>query len=140
MRIGILAERTATTVPTVRYYEQIGLLRPAIRQDGGQRTYDHEDVRRLTFIRRCREFGFSINEIRALLSLTDDRHASCSEARDLTERHLAALQVKLGELRALEKSIAALVSACDATCVGGPVPDCCIFAELKPERAANGEA
>ena len=140
MRIGILAERTATTVPTVRYYEQIGLLRPAIRQDGGQRTYDHEDVRRLTFIRRCREFGFSINEIRALLSLTDDRHASCSEARDLTERHLAALQVKLGELRALEKSIAALVSACDATCVGGPAQDCCIFAEHKPERAANGEA
>lgn len=69
MRIGILAERTATTVPTVRYYEQIGLLRPAIRQNGGQRTYDHEDVRRLTFIRRCRKFG-STKYVRCSRSLT----------------------------------------------------------------------
>ncbi|MFY9954491.1 MerR family transcriptional regulator [Bradyrhizobium sp.] len=72
MRIGILAERTGTTAPTIRFYEEIGRLRPAARA-GGQCTYDHEDVRRLAFIRRCRDFGFSIEEIRALLSLIHNR-------------------------------------------------------------------
>jgi DNA-binding transcriptional MerR regulator len=79
MRIGILADRTGTSVATIRYYEQIGLLRPAIRQSRGQRTYDNEDVRRLKFVVACRAFGFPIDEVRALLSLTNDRSASCSE-------------------------------------------------------------
>jgi DNA-binding transcriptional MerR regulator len=130
MRIGMLGDRTGTSVPTIRYYEQIGLLRQANRQ-GGQRTYDHEDVRRLSFVRACRGFGFSIDEVRALLSLTGDRSASCTEARDLAARQLVAVQAKLRELRALEKSIAALVSGCDATCVGGPATDCCIFEDLR---------
>jgi DNA-binding transcriptional MerR regulator len=133
MRIGILADRTGTTVPTIRYYEQIGLLRRALRQSGGQRTYDNEDVRRLGFIRACRDFGFSIDEVRALWSLTNDGGASCTEARDLAERHLGAVQRKLGELRALEKSIAALVSTCNSTCVGGAAADCSIFEDLNRE-------
>lgn len=64
MRIGVLAERTATSVATIRYYEQIGLLRQAARS-GGQRLYDYEDLRRVALIRRCREFDFSIPEIRS---------------------------------------------------------------------------
>src|ERR1700759_4816433 len=68
MRIGVLAEKTGTSVPTIRYYEEIGLLRQVARR-GGQRIYDHEDAHRLAFIRRCRDFDFSIPEIRALLSL-----------------------------------------------------------------------
>lgn len=131
MRIGILADRTGTSVPTIRYYEQIGLLRQANRQGGGQRRYDQEDVRRVGFVRACRGFGFSIDEVRALLSLTNDRSASCTEARDLAARQLAAVQAKLRELRALETSIAALVSGCDATCAGGPATDCCIFEDLR---------
>ena len=83
MRIGILAEHTGTTVPTIRYYEQIGLLRRALRQSGGQRTYDNEDLRRLGFIRACRDFGFSIDEVRTLLSLANDGSTNCTEARDL---------------------------------------------------------
>jgi DNA-binding transcriptional MerR regulator len=130
MRIGLLAEIAGTSVPTIRYYEQIGLLRPAIRQSGGQRTYDNEDVRRLTFVRRCREFGFGIDEVRALLSLMKDRNAPCIEARDLAERHLEAVQLKLAELKALEKSIAALVSTCTSTCAGGVATDCSIFDDL----------
>jgi DNA-binding transcriptional MerR regulator len=121
----MLAERTGTTVPTIRYYEQIGLLRPAARS-GGQRTYDNEDVRRLAFVRRCRDFDFSIPEIRSLLSLTQDRR-SCTEARDLAEGHLAALRGKLDELKALEATIASLVRECDASCAGGPAPDCVIL-------------
>ncbi|MEO8316887.1 MAG: helix-turn-helix domain-containing protein [Bradyrhizobium sp.] len=134
MRIGILAEMAGTTVPTVRYYEQIGLLRPAARQGGGQRTYDREDVRRLAFVRRCREFGFSIDEVRALLSLTGDRNASCTDARDLAGRHLEAVRSKLAELKALETSIASLVSTCNSTCAGGVATDCSIFVDL------NGDA
>ena len=134
MRIGILAEMAGTTVPTVRYYEQIGLLRPAMRQGGGQRTFDREDVRRLAFVRRCREFGFSIDEVRALLSLTGDRNASCTDARDLAGRHLDAVRSKLAELKALETSIASLVSTCNSTCAGGVATDCSIFVDL------NGDA
>src|SRR5258708_10453261 len=77
----MLAERTGTTVPTIRYYEQIGLLRPAARS-GGQRTYDNEDVRRLAFVRRCRDFDFSIEEVLGLLSLLRDRK-SCTDARNM---------------------------------------------------------
>lgn len=125
MRIGILAERTGTTVPTIRYYEQIGLLRPAARS-GGQRTYDNEDLRRLTFIRRCREFDFSIEEIRSLLSLLQ-RGASCTEARQLAEGRLAELRRRMVELKTLEASIASLVTACADTCDGGAAPDCVIL-------------
>jgi DNA-binding transcriptional MerR regulator len=125
LRIGILAERTGTTVPTIRYYEQIGLLRPAARH-GGQRTYDNEDLRRLTFIRRCREFDFSIEEIRSLLSLLQ-RGASCTEARQLAEGRLAELRRRMVELKRLEASIASLVTACADTCDGGAAPDCVIL-------------
>jgi DNA-binding transcriptional MerR regulator len=120
-----LAERTATTVPTIRYYEEIGLLRPAPRR-GGQRIYDHEAVRRLAFIRRCRDFDFSIEEIRSLLSLME-RGASCTEARVLAERRLVELRCRIAELRALEASIASLVTSCAQSCDGGAAPDCVIL-------------
>jgi DNA-binding transcriptional MerR regulator len=121
----MLAGRTGTTVPTIRYYEEIGLLRPAARS-GGQRTYDNEDVRRLSLIRRCRDFDFSIEEIRALLSLVQDRK-SCTGARDRADAHLVRLRSKLAELKALETTIASLVSECDASCAGGPASDCVIL-------------
>ena len=125
MRIGNLAERTCTTVATIRYYEQVGLLRPVARS-GGQRIYDNEDARRLGFIRRCREFELSIEEIRALLSLMQ-RGESCTEARKLAERHLVELRRKLDALRALECSIASLITECAASCDGGAAPDCVIL-------------
>ena len=125
LRIGALARRTGTTVPTIRYYEEIGLLRPAARS-GGQRTYDNEDVRRLTFIRRCRDFDFSIEDIRALLSLLHNGK-SCTEARQLAEGRLAELRRRQAELQALEATIASLVAACATTCDGGAAPDCVIL-------------
>ena len=125
MRIGVLAERTGTTVPAIRYYEQIGLLRRAARS-GGQRTYDNEDVRRLAFVRRCRDFDYSIEEIRLLLSLMHGGKP-CTEARNLAQGRLVALRRKLAELRALETAIASLVSECDASCAGGPASDCVIL-------------
>jgi DNA-binding transcriptional MerR regulator len=125
MRIGALAERTGTSVPTIRYYEEIGLLRQVARR-GGQRIYDHEDAHRLAFIRRCRDFDFSIPEIRLLLSLMQNG-TPCGEARKLAEGHLGALRKKLGELQALERTIASLVTACASTCDGGATADCVIL-------------
>ena len=129
-RIGALAERAGTSAPTIRYYEEIGLLREAERQRGGQRMYGEADVRRLTFIRRCREFGFSIEQVRSLVALSEDRKRSCMHARDLAQEHLMAVRAKLEELRALERSITAFMKTCDATCAGGPGPDCTILADL----------
>jgi DNA-binding transcriptional MerR regulator len=125
-----LAERTGTNAPTIRYYEEIGLLRPADRQPGGQRVYGEEDAKRLTFIRRCRDFGFSIEQVRSLVALLEDRTRSCMDARDLAREHLAAVRTKLRDLRALERSMAGFVASCDTSCAGGPGPDCVILEDL----------
>ena len=130
LKIGGLAKRTGTNAPTIRYYEEIGLLRSAHRQAGGQRVYGDPDLKQLTFIRRCREFGFSIDQVRSLLTLMQDPASSCADARDLAQEHLVAVRSKLAELRALERSIAAFVTNCDATCTGGPGPDCVILDDL----------
>ncbi len=130
MKIGDLAGRTGTNTPTIRYYEEVGLLPRPARQEGNQRRYGTEDVRRLTFIRRCRDFGFSIEQVRTLTALVQDRSRSCFEARDLAQVHLTAIRAKLKELRELEKSIAGFVESCDVACVGGPGPDCVILEDL----------
>ncbi len=135
-KIGALAERTGTNAPTIRYYEQVGLLPLPGRQQGNQRRYGDDDVRRLTFIRRCRDFGFSIEQVRTLVSLVQDRSRSCTEARDIARTHLAEIRAKLAELKALETSIAQFIRTCDAQCIGGPGPDCTILDDL----AASGPA
>jgi DNA-binding transcriptional MerR regulator len=130
LKIGEFARRTGTNPPTVRYYEQIGLLPPASRRGGGQRSYGDEDVRRLTFIRRCRDFGFSIEQVRTLAALVQDRERSCLEARDLAQRHLDAVRAKLDELKALEQAIARFLENCEMSCAGGPGPDCVVLEDL----------
>jgi DNA-binding transcriptional MerR regulator len=135
MRIGLLADRTGTTVPTIRYYEAIGLLRQAARQSGGQRTYDNEDARRLTFIRRCRDFDFSIEEVRSLLSSMNDGTSSCTATRDLAELQLDKVRRKLADLKALEATFASMVMNCNSRCVGGPAPDCVIFDDLSKRHS-----
>jgi DNA-binding transcriptional MerR regulator len=130
LKIGILAERTGTTAPTIRYYEEIGLLPRPLRQQAGHRRYGHEDVRRLTFIRRCRDLGFPVDQVRRLVGLLDDRQRSCTEARDIGQTHLEAIRAKLAELRALEQMIADFVRDCDRSCAGGPGPDCVPLAQL----------
>ncbi|WP_056005808.1 helix-turn-helix domain-containing protein [Frateuria sp. Soil773] len=138
MKIGTLAKVTGTSAPTIRYYEEIGLLPRPARQAGSQRVYGDEDIRRLIFIRRCRDFGFAIEQTRILVSLVQDRERSCTEARDLAQAHLDVVREKLDELRALEKSIAAFVRSCDASCAGGPGADCVILEELANASRAAG--
>jgi len=138
LKIGGLAARTGTSVPTIRYYEQIGLLRRVPRQAGGQRVYSRDDVERLTFIRRCRAFDFSIEEVRALVAIVHDPKSSCMDARGIAAEHLAAVRTKMSELKTLERSLIAFVKSCDSSCAGGPGPECVILDGLAkptaPER------
>jgi DNA-binding transcriptional MerR regulator len=130
LKIGALADRTGTNAPTIRYYEEIGLLPFANRQSGGQRIYSDEDVKRLTFIRRCRDFGFPIEAVRSLVAVLHNPKSSCMEVRDRAYHHLVEVRQKIADLRALERSIAAFVTACDVGCAGGPGPDCVILDDL----------
>ncbi len=128
MTIGKLAERAGCNTPSVRYYEDIGLLRKADRREGGHRTYGTEDVKRLTFIRRCRDFGFSIPEIRELLEISGG--VPCSEALDVTKKRLDAVREKIAELRVLESSLSIFADRCARSCCGGLAKDCSLFEDL----------
>ncbi len=131
MRIGVVAERTGASVPTIRYYEEIGLLRHAARR-GGQRDYDNEDLRRVAFIRRCRNFDFSIEQIRVLLSLIQG-NSPCAGARSAAEERLAEIRSKIAELTVLESAIASLVDTCKTVCHGGTASECVIL-DAQPAR------
>jgi MerR family transcriptional regulator, copper efflux regulator len=116
--IGVLARQTGCTVPTIRYYEEIGLLPPGPRTEAGRRVYGEAAARRLTFIRRCRDFGFSIEQVRELVGLVDQPDRPCVEVREVAARHLSHLREKLAELHALERGMAAFVYNCDTACAG----------------------
>jgi DNA-binding transcriptional MerR regulator len=129
IKIGALAARTGTSTPTIRYYESIGLLPPPARA-GSQRRYGPDAVRRLTFIRRCRDFGFPVDQVRALVALIDDPASDCTVARGMARNHLQRVREKLEELRALEAMIVDFAERWDATCVGGPGAECAALAHL----------
>ena len=130
MTIGVLAAETGCTVPTIRYYEDIGLLPEASRRTGGHRVYGDGDLRRLTFIRRCRDFGFPIEQIRELVALVGSPGRDCTAARDLAAQRLADVRRKLKELHALEKSLKTFVDECTTQCAGGPAGACVILEDL----------
>ncbi|MGE5864358.1 MAG: MerR family transcriptional regulator [Rhizobacter sp.] len=141
LSIGLVARRTGVTVPTVRYYEEIGLLPPTSRTESGQRHNGEATVRRLAFIRRCRDFGFPLEQVRELVALVDDAERPCAEARALAASRLEDVRRKLDELKALETSLAAFVCGCDAACVGGPAVDCTILGDLSMSaRTASPDA
>lgn len=136
--IGVLAQQTGCTVPTIRYYEEIGLLPAGPRTDAGRRLYGQPAVKRLTFIRRCRDFGFSIDQVRELVGLVDQPDRPCVEVRDIASGHLKEVRKKLAELQALESSLAAFVVSCDSACAGGTSVDCTILEDLaQPADAAR---
>jgi DNA-binding transcriptional MerR regulator len=130
LTIGALARETGCTVPTVRYYEEIGLLPRAGRSAGGQRVYAPADLERLSFIRRCRDFGFSIEQIAEFVALVGSPQRDCTAARDLAQVHLDSVRRKLKELRALERSLKDYVDSCTAECAGGPASACVILDDL----------
>lgn len=130
LTIGALAERTDCNVPTIRYYEEIGLLAKAGRRPGGHRFYREADVKRLTFIRRCREFQFPLEKVRELVDLIEHPERDCNAAKQLAEEHLVALRKKLVELQALEQSLSQFAESCSSLCAGGPARECVILEDL----------
>lgn len=124
--IGILSERSGVNVETIRYYEKIGVMPVPKRSAGGYRVYDLDHVRRLHFVRRGRELGFSLDELRGLLHLVDGHAYTCGEVHELTIRHLTDIRQKIKELRRLEK----VMSEMAAQCTRDKVPDCPIVDAL----------
>lgn len=137
LSIGVVASQTGCTVPTIRYYEEVGLLPAAARTASGQRSFGDDDVRRLVFIRRCRDFGFSVEQIRSLVALMDEPQRPCAEVREIAAARLDDVRERLTDLRALEASLAQFVCGCDTACPDGVVLDCAILEGLAQPRAAS---
>jgi MerR family mercuric resistance operon transcriptional regulator len=127
IHIGELSRRTGCNVETIRYYERIALLPAPVRSAGRYRIYDPANVRRLAFICRARELGFTLDEVRTLLSLSaDDWQGTCTNVRELAEKHLSAVRAKIADLRAMERVLSDAVRRCAA----GDVPGCPILDAL----------
>lgn len=114
LRIGELAERSGCKAETIRYYEKIGLLAPPPRSAAGYRHYDASHLQRLRFIRRSRELGFSLEEVRGLLSLSEQEGRGCEQALALARGHLESVRAKLAALQRLEAALAALAHGCES--------------------------
>ncbi|MDF2117827.1 helix-turn-helix domain-containing protein [Roseiarcaceae bacterium H3SJ34-1] len=112
VQIGEAAKVSGVKVPTIRYYEQIGLLPALSRTEGNRRTYDAADVQRLVFIRHARELGFEIDAIRALLSLQDKPNQSCAEADAIARARLAEVDQRLTSLSALKAELKHMIEGC----------------------------
>lgn len=123
---GAAAKRVGCHGETIRYYERIGLLPPPPRSAGGHRLYGEAHLRRLGFIRRCRDLGFTIDEIRGLLRLADDERGVCFEVRELTLAHLANVRAKIADLSAMEATLAGMVADCES----GAHPGCPVIEAL----------
>jgi|TARA_B100000614_G_scaffold259263_1_gene283460 MerR family mercuric resistance operon transcriptional regulator len=128
--IGALSRETGVHIETIRYYERIGLMAPPPRTGGGHRLYDRDAVRRLGFLRRSRELGFTLDEVRALLALMDGGF-TCGQVLDLTERHLADVRARIADLQRLEARLVEISEGC----AGGAVPECPVVDALWSNKA-----
>lgn len=133
MPIGDLARLSGANIETIRYYERIKLLPAPLRTASGRRVYGAMELRVLTFIRRSRELGFSLNEIRNLLSLGAPGGASCGEVRKIATHHLEEVRSKVADLKKLERLLAKTV----ARCSGNTVPDCPVLDILDVRRSRH---
>jgi MerR family mercuric resistance operon transcriptional regulator len=115
IKIGDLSKRTGCNIETIRYYERISLLPAPARSAGRYRIYDNAGVRRLAFIRRARALGFTLDQVCALLALSEnDRQGACTEVRELAARHLGEVRAKIADLRTMEHILADAVQRCAA--------------------------
>jgi len=112
LAIGELSRRTGVQVPTIRYYEQIGLLPEPPRTDGKQRRYGADEVKRLNFIRHARELAFDVEDIRQLLTLSAAPQRSCHEADSIALRHLGQIEARISRLEALRDELRRMVEEC----------------------------
>ena len=120
LSIGDLATRTGTKVETIRYYERAGLMPPPARTAGNHRAYAQAHADRLAFIRHSRELGFPLDDVRALLTVSDDPHQPCAAVDAIARRHLGAVRSRIARLLALEGELTRMVQDCSR----GQVANC----------------
>lgn len=130
LSIGTMAASAECSVPTIRYYEEIGLLPQAARSANGRRFYTNTDLQRLLFIKKCRDLGFSIEQVRNLAALSENGNRACIELRDTAQEHLDTVLAKITELQQLKENLVAFVQNCDAACIGGIAKDCTIIGDI----------
>jgi Cu(I)-responsive transcriptional regulator len=128
LSIGALSKATGTKVETIRWYERVGMLAAPGRTAGNYRSYGADHLGRLSFIRRARDLGFSLDQVRGLLRLTDDRDRSCEEVDAIAREHLAEVERKIADLEALRRELADLIGQCRH----GTVAECRIIEALSP--------
>jgi MerR family mercuric resistance operon transcriptional regulator len=129
--IGKLSRLSGVNIETIRYYERVKMLAPPPRTRSGHRVYGSTDLRTLTFVRRARELGFSLEEIRALLRIGGPEKASCREVREIATHHLEDIRAKLSDLKKLERLLAKTV----ARCSGRTAPECAVLDILDIQRS-----
>ncbi len=123
--IGELSKRTGVKIPTIRYYEQMGLIDAPERSEGNQRRYDQDGLNRLSFIRHSRDLGFAIEDIKQLLELSQHPEKPCHDAHRIAVHHLKDVQDRISKLRRLERELKR-ISQCDA----GNIADCAVIETL----------
>ena len=134
MNIAEVAKAAGLPAKTIRYYEDIGLIKPA-RSENGYRAFGPNDLHKLAFVARARSLGFSIQECRALLALYEDRDRASADVKALAAAHLDQIRAKITELRAMESTLADLVQACH----GDHRPDCPILHGLSQRSSVNAQ-
>lgn len=130
LTIGHLARETGTKVETVRFYEKSGLLPAPTRTEGNYRSYDRAHLNRLSFIRRARDLGFSLDQVRALLALSDDRDQSCAAVDAIAKEHREEVERKIADLQSLKAELDRMIDQCGC----GVVADCRIIESLSPSH------
>jgi Cu(I)-responsive transcriptional regulator len=128
LTIGRLASATGTNVETIRFYEKSGILPLPSRTEGNYRSYDPAHLNRLSFIRRARDLGFSLDQVKALLALADDRSQSCAAVDDIAKFHREDVERKIKDLQAMKAELDRIID----TCKCGTVADCRIIETLSP--------
>ena len=131
MNIGEAAQASGVSAKMIRHYESIGLVATPPRTEGGYRRYDERAVHTLRFVRRARNLGFSLDEIRNLLSLWHDRGRASADVKALTLRHVADLELRIAELAAMRDTLRELAQHCS----GDDRPDCPILADMAQPEA-----
>ncbi|CAN5236175.1 helix-turn-helix domain-containing protein [soil metagenome] len=128
LKIGDLSKATTTKVETIRYYENIGLLPAPSRTTGNYRSYAPEHLARLSFIRRARELGFTLDQVRNLLDLSDEKQRSCESVDAIAREHLRQVDRKISDLKALRAELDSVINQCSC----GTIADCRIIDALAP--------
>lgn len=135
LTIGKLSEATGVKVPTIRYYEEIGMLPEAERTAGNQRVYGHDSTERLAFIRHARDLGFPLEAIRELLGLSDNPDQPCAEVDRIAARQLVEVKARISRLRALEAELERMLKQCAC----GTIADCRVIQVLGNHALCKGE-